>query len=244
MQLRRQVHGARRANNRRAAAFPANFGSLFTGVLQCCQSENLVTSSGGLVSAWGDMSGAAKDYAAAGGARPAVSAGLNGYPGITFDGVDDIMTAATLSLPAPGTTPSWCGVVFRAVTGILGSRIVSDAATDLALVLFTHTVFTNQLRGYNGVQGPPDTYVVGSWICTEIGFQNTAADYLKIGSNAPVNGTVMGNAASVGRTLGGGGALFSNIEVVHVIYTATIQPAAIATWRAACAAKYGASLLT
>jgi hypothetical protein len=68
--------------------------------------SDLITQSGGLVSAWADVVGGYSAVQSISGQRPAYSAtSFNNRPGITFDGVDDCveMAAAPASFPTGST---------------------------------------------------------------------------------------------------------------------------------------------
>ena len=62
-----------------------------------------ITASGGNVSAWADKSGLGRTFTASGGGQPTTGRTMNGRAVLDFDGVDDRMVTATLSLPQPST---------------------------------------------------------------------------------------------------------------------------------------------
>jgi hypothetical protein len=65
---------------------------------------DLITQSGGLVSSWKDIVGAYNATQAVGSSQPAYSAtSFNNRPGITFDGVDDDVSVASITTLPTGT---------------------------------------------------------------------------------------------------------------------------------------------
>jgi hypothetical protein len=73
-------------------------GGLFpyglTGLVAWYEASSLVTTSGGLVTAWGDSSGNGHDASSPSGHRPVVATGINGLPSIQFDGSTTYLTTA------------------------------------------------------------------------------------------------------------------------------------------------------
>lgn len=68
-----------------------------------------VTSAGGLVSAWADKIGGATAVQGTGSLQPSVStSNINGYPGLVFDGTDDLLTISSVPAAFPtGGSPGW-----------------------------------------------------------------------------------------------------------------------------------------
>lgn len=219
-----------------------NFASFFTpaNVLQSVQSDLGLTVVGGNVTAWADQSGNGKHYSQATTTQqPKTTVGLNGFPGVLFDGVDDYLASA-LNLPSPSTTPTWIGLVFRQITWLTQSYVVGDSAAQ------GHLIYQNnaspQLRQYDGVSGNLNGAIaLNTWECTDAQYQNTTADYLRRAASI-VTGASAGNLASTGRGLGAStnNFNFSNIEVLAAIYVSGVPSAGqLAAWRAAVVAKYG-----
>lgn len=215
-----------------------------TGLFATFSAGNLVNNDiwKATCSALADQGPAALNYSQAGPSlQPLMSAGVNGYAGLLFDGVNDVLASA-LALPAPGTTPTWYGATFRNVTWVSNSFIFGDSVGS-GHILFSSPATPN-LRPFNGASGPIQNVTLGTWEATELGFQNSAADYIRRGSNAATTG-IAGNAASTGRGIGGSPAPgnWANIEFLSIIYLNVIPtPAQIGAWRAAVTAKYGATV--
>ena len=194
------------------------------------------------LAAWADQSGNGNHWSQATPAKQfKITTGINGKPGLLSDGVNDLMTAA-LALPAPGTTPSWHGLVCRVVTWTSSGVITSDASGNSGL-LFMNAV-TPLVRAFNATGGTQQSVVVNTWECTEAGFTNSVNDYIRRGSNAASAGTILGNNASASRTLAGlASSNFGNVEFVHQVVTNTIPNATqIAAWRAAVTSFYGSTV--
>lgn len=226
--------------------FPSviTFNTLVTSVtcLQAVQSDLGITQSG-VVSAWADQSGSGKDYSASGTAQPTYNAsGLNGFPTLTFDGSDDTMTSA-LSLPAPGTTPTFLWMVFRqlswtlndCIVGALASRmVIRQAGVSPALVMVSATAANSN-----------NAAATNSWVRMEAFFNNNTTDFLKLAATS-VTGANAGNFSGGGNqnlgSINTPGA-WGNIEVAALMYFSGLPSVAErAALAAAVTAKYGASV--
>lgn len=190
-----------------------------------------------------DQSGSGVNYSQATAIyQPILTVGLSGFPGIAFDGSNDVMVSS-LSLPAPGTTPTWIGMVFRQITWISNGCIISDPSGNSCLIY--NNPATLYSRAFNGAQGGAVSQTINTWECTEAGFTYSASDYLRRGSSASSVGTIFGNNASTSRNFGAqvAGGNPTNIEFLHLIYLNNIPTAPqIAAWRSAVTAKYGGSV--
>lgn len=190
-------------------------------------------------SAVADQSGNGKDYAqAAAGQQPVVTIGVNGKPGLLFDGVNDLLTS-TCILPVPGTTP-WCGfLIVRRPTAAAGNaRMLTDIGDAVDLLLSAGTSI--QLYN-NGGFGPTATGLpTNTWGAVDFKFSNSAADYIQTGSGAVSSGAGAGNAASVNRSIAGAAA-FANIELLMLGY-APASAFSSSAFRAAVAAFYGGTV--
>lgn len=176
----------------------------------------------------------ASQFAAA--KQPIVTVGVNGKPGLLFDGVDDTMSAP-LQLPVPGTTP-WCGamVMRRPTTQAANDRLVNDNSDRGALLLTAAT----SIRLYNqGTFGPTATGLpTNTWGAVDWMFSNSASDRIQTGSGAVATGAGAGNDAPSNMNFGGAP---TNVEVLMVMY-APASGFSPATFRAAVTAIYGAGV--
>ena len=78
-------------------------------------------------SAWADQSSNLFHYTQAGvTAQPLVGLGLNGFPALLFDGVNDSLNNNAFTLPTPGTTPTSVLLVARVDSHVLNSAVVDD----------------------------------------------------------------------------------------------------------------------
>lgn len=193
--------------------------TLFPGnVLQWCRGDRGITIATG-VSLWADQSGNGHDYAqAAGSAQPAYNAtGLNGRGTLLFDGSNDLLTNATLNLPAPGTTPTTIILVAKQVSWTAGDRIWGGTA-DNGCMLSQNTV-TPQIRQSNGANVNANSAgTIGSWFRILGAFGNSTADRCKVGATNVTGGNALNTDPAAGRSLGAStGAAFSNVEIAELI---------------------------
>jgi len=209
--------------------------SVFTsGVLQSAQSDQGLN----IGTAWADQSGAGQDYASA--AWPTAGGGLNGKPTLLFDGTAQFL-GSSLNLPAPATTPTWIGMVFKQVSWTASDFVIGDT-TGVAHSLLQFSA-SPDLGQYGGsVQQLTAAPPLGTWEVTETLFSGSVADYLRRGQVTSRFGNSAGNNASTGRLIAKGGAGgFGNIEIAHIIYLGRAPTAReIARWRAAAKSLYGA----
>lgn len=223
-----------------------DLSSFFTGgtVLQSVQSDKGITT--GATFTWTDQSGNSKHYTqSTAGKQPSLTAGLNGNPGLSFTFGAATLLASALNLPAPGTTPTWMGIVWRNITPFGNARPL--CSTDGLTAMVYMSAADTKLQQYSGNGGNIDLGVTaGTWTCDEFYFSNSASDYIKRGSAAPVTGTGAGNSISTGRNIGGSDATanYMTAEVMHVIYVTGKQVSAIANWRSAIATKYAGGVQT
>jgi hypothetical protein len=90
--------------------------------------SDLITQSGALVSSWKDIVAAYNAVQAVGSQKPAYSGtSFNGRPGITFDGVDDVVEVASLSALPSGATPGeiWALTDQTALVADTGARVIA-----------------------------------------------------------------------------------------------------------------------
>lgn len=188
-------------------------------VLQAIQSDLGVTSSGGLVSTWADQSGNGKNYTAAGAAQPSIgNATVNGFPVVSFDGVANAMTAA-LTLPAPGTTPTYIWMIIRQNTWVVNTGFVSqDNATGAHMIW--QGSGSPDILSFEGTTNLTNTAAaLGAWVRLEAQWQNSILDYLKI-NETNVTSINTGNSASTfNRTLGRvSTAGFAKFDILALMY--------------------------
>lgn len=192
------------------------------------------------VSAWADQSGNGVDFTqGTGSAQPALVAGtINGQPAVSFDGIDDWLSAAYVP-PAP---PMWYWLVFRPVTIVNGlttfasgggrHRLAHSTVNRLAMVNITSV---------NLLTATPGAYARG-----EISFSNSLADYLKVGSASVTGANAGANPGSAGFFLGSGasGVGPSRVEIAEA-FGCVASPSAgqRADLDAYCTARYGAGLV-
>lgn len=221
-----------------AAGGTINFTSYFTGgnILQSVQTDLGLT----IGTSWIDQGSGGKNYTSA--TWPTAGSGLNGFPTLLFNGTSQYLSSA-LNLAAPGTTPTWIGMVLKQVAWTSGRVILGDTPGAGALIWQTGaTPAINQNNGANG--NSVSTPSIGTWECLEAAF-TFGADYLRRGSTTVNTTTSSGNNASTGRFIGAYGtpAGYTNIEVASLIYLSAVPSGGqIAAWRAAVTAKYGGSV--
>lgn len=172
------------------------------------------------------------------GLQPIVTIGLNGCPGLLFDGTDDFMSSVC-NIPAPGTTP-WCGyaVIRRPTTAAGNARLLDNAGDSSAIIAngaTTMVLFNNGTFGPIGTGLPTNT-----WGAIDFKFSNSAADYIRIGSGPTVSGAGAGNNPNVNPTISQGAAP-ANEEILAVGYVPSTSFNA-ASFRTQVTAIYGASV--
>lgn len=170
-------------------------------------------------------------------AQPVITVGLNGFPGLLFDGVDDNLIASGFTMPVPGTTPSYTFAVFRWITwGVKNIMGRSSGSGFIFGMTATPRTATNNATNIINLTGA----VVGTFGIVEVNRTNSASDPFKCGTV-----TVTGNAGNLGCTgweLGSSnGVNFSNMEFLALVHCTTLP-----TWttiRTNVTAQYGASVL-
>jgi hypothetical protein len=193
--------------------------------LQWCRADQGVTATD-----WNDISGQGKHYTqATGSAFPTfgATAGPNSTPALTFDGTDDVLNCAGLSLPAPGTTPTWIWVVMKQTAWVSTRRIFSATNNSNICTAFANTG-TPTLAIFNGATVNDNAgATVGTWVAAQFYFSNSTSDFIQINDAAKATGASAGNNSSgVGRTLGAGAAgFFSSLAVADILY-ARVLPSA------------------
>lgn len=149
--------------------------------------------------------------------QPSHGAGLNGRGTVLFDGLDDYLKFPLLDLPDPDFLATWFWIVLKQVSWTSGNSIFGANSTT-AMRLFQSAGGSPQLGMNCGIAGAQNIgAAVGTWVRAEALYNNSASDYLKLGSSSGAPGATGGNNPSLGAfTLGahtilGGGA--SNIEI-------------------------------
>lgn len=218
--------------------------TLGANCLQWCRGDLGVTIGTG-VSDWADQSGNGFHYAqVTGAAQPTFGAtdGPNSTPALTFDGVDDVLSAAGLNLPAPGTTPTWIWIVLKQIAWTNGRRIVAPVSLTTRVALSQSTL-SPSLEQFNGVSANLNNgATLGSWVAVQSYYSNTVNDFIGVNDVALVTGTSAGNnSGATGRTLGGAAAsLFSNTAVAEIVYANVLpSPGQLASFAAYRLARYG-----
>lgn len=193
--------------------------------LQVIQTDIGVTlGAGSTVTNWADIGGQGLNYSAV--SAPTYGASnVNGFKSILFDSGSSNVMSSALTLPAPGTTPTYVCLIFKPLTWANNNGIIGQNSTTGAHVIYQNgsspaTVAfnaTNSLAN-NGA-------ALGSWVMLEAQYTDTIQDYLKIGSGAPVSGINTGNNASVsarliGKSLSTGAC--GNFEILALLYLSGI----------------------
>jgi len=165
-----------------------------------------------------DQSGNAKDFTQANPAKQmVVTVGLNGKAALLWDGVDDVYNSA-LTMPA---NPVFDWKVWRKVTEPSGISLHCGGIAGLSHVLNCPGVATT-LSTFASGGGNTVNITLNQWMRTEAYFSNSASDYTKAGSGAPVSGTNAGAAATtagyqIGNCVNVAGR-FSNMELlIHAL---------------------------
>lgn len=213
-------------------------------VLQWCRADQGITIATG-VSQWDDLSGNGRHYTqATGSAQPTwgATAGPNGTPAITGDGVDDNLRALDLDRPFPGTTPTWMWIILKQVSWANTRRIYSNGNSSSTLCL-VQTAPSPGLATYNAVSSAIlSDLAVGAWGAVTTYFSNSTADYLQVNDGAPATGVALGNngPGTSFTIFSGNNSLYSNVAIAEFVVTdAMPTPAQVEYLRAYRMARYG-----
>ncbi len=244
MAFRRQIAA------RRSLGQGVNFAGIIGGgvrILQASQSDIGVTDAGSaLCSQWNDYVGGLH-WTAAGGARPLiVQNGCGTRPCLRFDGVAQTM-ASTLTLPAPGTTPTWFWIIFKQISWTNTEIILGDGAATTNMRLMQATSEPNVRISSNAANGALVSAATGSWMRAYGYYSDSTADYLKVGSASVVTGVNTGGNGTTGRTLAarGGPLLLANVDIAAVMHCNADPGSAVhAALDAAIPAWCGAGVVT
>jgi hypothetical protein len=181
------------------------------------RADRNVTQSGGVVDAWGDLSGNGVNFTGTLTARPAfVSNSINGRPSILGDGTNDRL-AASWSRVAPGTQPFYVWTVAKAVTWTLNDAIMGDSVASDGF-LITQRVATPGVSQYNGtVVNNNSGLTLGAFKRIETQFTNSVAGYIKIGSTnvTGANANNQAGGGTMGLFSGGNAASFFNGNIAE-----------------------------
>lgn len=215
-------------------------------LLQWVRSDLGITIGTG-VSAWADQSGNGKHYTqAVGAAQPsysAIDATLNNRPSLTFDGVTQSLTSS-LTLPAPGTTPTFIWLVLKQIVWGNFRPIVGNANDGAPRFRMKPLTATPSLTQSNAADVNPNTALaVGVWGRGELAYQNTVADWLKLIATK-VSGGSAGNSAGDGVVTISGSGFANNCGIAEVFYASAIPTVPqLAALDAYCTSLYGAGLV-
>lgn len=194
-------------------------------VLQWCRADRGITLGTG-VSAWADQSSGAKHYSQATGSQQPVyntsDSTLGGQPTITFDGVDDGLSNATFTLPAPATTPTYVLCIWKIINPQTNNQVFGDAANGAVVALIKDT--GNAVRNQAGAVGASVAFTPGVWYRSYSQFTGSASDVLKVGSASSTGQA--GNNTAPGRALGKSLSNFPcNMSLYEIVYLSA-QPTA------------------
>jgi len=216
-------------------------------VLLSVQSDLGVTLNGSTVSAWADQTANGNNFSQGTAAnQPTYAANsLNGFPIITFDGVNDTMVAPGPNLPAPATTNSFFWFVFKQVAWT-NQNAFFQTNTNSSFALLQNSTTPNMATYEGTALGPNNgAATIGSWFRGECGFTGSTSDFLKIGATN-ATGTNTGNTdPTAGFTIGSNwtpGA-WTNVSYVAMMICGGIPSAnERSALSAAVTAKYGSSV--
>lgn len=217
--------------------------------LQWCRSDLGITLNGSTVSAWADQSGNGKNYSQGTAAsQPTYTTNLlNGYAGLVFDGTDDYMDS-TLDLPLVGTTPAFIWMIVDQDTWSTSDTFVDSVSTINKVKISQNGVGTPDIRQFNtSAVNVNSNLTLDVPRRIEARFNNSTADYLKVGSSN-VTGANAGNAAvGTGRRLGAAGgtpASYSDIRVYEIAYFNVVPSGAqLTALDNYASARYGSGVL-
>jgi len=172
-------------------------------VLQWCRADLGVTVATG-VSVWADQSGNGKDYLQATAANQpaltAVDATLNNLPTIGFDGVDDMMLAATLNFGLVAAAPICCLMIMKTTADLGHNMVLVGSGVDGGSHCVVYAPNGASLNRYNGAVVLAATMALNAWGRGRFEFSNSATDIGQFRANQNVNNA--GNSAQgTGRAI-------------------------------------------
>lgn len=164
------------------------------------------------VSSWLDRSGNGRTLSQGTGSKqPAFgSTGPNGLPGLTFDGVDDLLATGSFTLNQPETVY----MIVKQVTWTNDDYFV-DGNTNNGLVIYQDTA-TPRINQYAGaVGGTNSNLAVNTWgvVCAVF---NNASSLSRVNNTSDVTGTVGTNNAG-GVVAGADGPAGANNKHSNII---------------------------
>jgi len=186
-----------------------------------------------------DQSGNGKNYSQATATKQLViTPGLNGFPGLLSDGVDDSFVS-TCNLPAPGVTPYSMFAVFRQPAWIVNTFLFGStvAGQNVFQAIGSPTILCRV-----GASGQANGgAAINNWVILEIVRAAAATDSSKLGTTTATG--AVANTAITGLEVASqtGGTNNGTMELLALAY-APGTPNWLAV-RAAVTAKYGAAVL-
>lgn len=185
-----------------------------------------ITESSSRVSAWVDKVGSNNYSQGTGANQPLwLPTGGPGSKGAVH--LDDTarFLDSSLTLPAPGTTPTLIYVVIKQVSYTVNRRVVMNSG-DLSHLIYCSDT-TPKLRGFNaGASAATTGATIGSWARVAVYFENSTSDFIQVGATAKSSGSALGNNTSADRRIGGDTAASPDIMYAEVLYAAPASAAA------------------
>lgn len=139
--------------------------------------------------------------------QPAFNAsGLNGFPTITFDGINDNLRVEDVwTWPLYNVTNQWTFAVFKQVSWTAGSRLWAGAGWATQKTATASPIVNMSLAS----SGPSNSGApIGSWVRGEMLSTHSTSNYIKLGatsvSGTDTDGANTGNYVSLGCNFGPG----------------------------------------
>lgn len=163
---------------------------------------------------WGDLAATPHDMTQATATKqPIITAGLNGWPGLLFDGSSQNLVSSGYNLAAPGTTNFGRLLVARQITWTTGKNLVGETSNGNVGIIHTHTA-TPSIAAFNTSNSTDVAMTLNTWFRVRALWSNSTGDYLKVGATS-VTGVNLGNSSANGQEIASAaGAGFANIEVL------------------------------
>jgi hypothetical protein len=195
------------------------------------------------VTNWADQTGNGHNFSqATPGQQPQYKLnGLNGYPTILFDGINDQVNAL-FNPPPPGTTTFFSLIVFKLLATPPSNGVIYSDTAGTGFITYI-LGGTNNVTEYNGVSANQVAITLASWKRVESYYSNSTNDYTKAGAVRATGTNALNNDPLGTFFIGGLAANFLNMELAALSFYAGLPTAQeLTAYQNAVQRKYGTAV--